>query len=34
MKENRGKEIAGEGKRPEGQTQDRPEGQTRPLAGD
>jgi len=34
MKENRGKEIAGEGKRPEGQAQDRPEGQTRPTAGD
>ena len=34
MKENKGKEIAGEGKRPEGQAQDRPEGQTRPTAGD
>ena len=34
MKENRGKEIAGEGKRPEGQAQDRPEGQTRPTARD
>ncbi|XP_050249263.1 uncharacterized protein LOC126696599 [Quercus robur] len=34
MKENKGKEIAGEGKRPEGMAQDRPEGQTRPTAGD
>ena len=34
MKENKGKEIAGEGKRPKGQAQDRPEVMTRPTAGD
>ena len=33
MKENKGKEVVGEGKRPEAQTQDRPEVQARPMAG-
>ena len=34
MKENKGKEVVGEGKRPEAQAQDRPEVQVRPTAGD
>ena len=34
MKENRGKEVVGEGKRPEDQPQDRPEVQVRSTAGD
>ena len=34
MKENKGKEVVGEGKRPKAQTQDRPEVQVRPTVGD
>ena len=34
MKENKGKEVASEGKRPEAQTQDRLEVQAHPMAGD
>lgn len=36
MKENKGKEVVGEGKHPEAQPQDRPNVQTqvRPMAGD
>ena len=34
MKENKGKEVVGEGKHPEAQSQDRPEVQVRPTAGD
>ena len=36
MKENKGKEIVGEGKRPEAEPQDRPDvqAQARPTAGD
>ena len=33
MKENKGKEVVGEGKRLEAQTQDRPEVQVRPTVG-
>ena len=36
MKENKGKEVVGEGKRPKAQSQDRPDVQVqvRPTAGD
>ena len=34
MKKNKGKEVVGEGKRPEAQTQDHPKVQARPTAGD